>query len=136
MNVYEALKQNSFFGSFNGQNAANPESEPSPEDYREAWNAAASALADVYVAGTGDWIRENYPELADEIREADEELNALWWGDIEAFREAVTKWRDLYLRGIKLWEGRAHTPSPDIAESWHLSTQPRHPAINLLGSFK
>lgn len=74
----------------------------SPESFRQVWNEAAAAIADVYVEGTLDWIGEHHPELAEQIRQAGDEIDAFWGQDFEGFEEAVDRWRGLYLEAVRL----------------------------------
>lgn len=75
------------------------------EEFRCVWNRAAAEISDRYEEGTADFLESHHPELAREFRAARDELNDRWLAeDMSAFQEAVNRWKDLHLRGCRLFE--------------------------------
>jgi hypothetical protein len=55
-------------------------------------------IEEVYVEGTLKWVEENDPELARELREAEDELNRVWRANIDGkssileFKQALKRY--------------------------------------------
>jgi hypothetical protein len=77
--------------------------------FENTFKAAMNDLEERYLPGALDYIREDFPDLAQEIQEAEEQINQLWLiaqatgGDLEQFRQAVERWKALHLRGIRYY---------------------------------
>lgn len=78
-------------------------------DHQSVFEKADSEIDRAYIPGTLEFIREVFPELAEEIDRAEDQINQLWLKareeavDMEAFLGAVDTWRKLHLRGIRFF---------------------------------
>lgn len=85
-----------------------PEKAPA-KPFVDTFKEAMNDLEERYLPGALDFIREDFPDLAQEIQEAEKRINQLWLiaqatcGDLEHFKEAVERWKALHLRGIRFY---------------------------------
>ncbi|MFH0926827.1 MAG: hypothetical protein V1872_14550 [bacterium] len=77
--------------------------------FAEIFNKAVDAINKRYIDGTFDYINKFKPDLYQEIKEADDNMNARWKeglqgkSSIDDFREALKKWYFLNLKAIQLY---------------------------------
>jgi hypothetical protein len=85
-----------------------PEKVPA-KTFVDTFKEAMNDLEERYLPGALEFIREEFPDLAQEIQEAEDRINQLWLiaqatgGDLEQFRAAVERWKALHLRGIRFY---------------------------------
>jgi hypothetical protein len=85
-----------------------PEKVPA-KPFMDTFKEAMNDLEERYLPGALDYIRDDFPDLAQEIQEAEERINQLWLiaqatgGGMEEFRETVEQWKALHLRGIRFY---------------------------------
>jgi hypothetical protein len=84
-------------------------SEPNLGTYQAIFEQAVADLSKVYLPGTLEMIREDFPDLASKTQAVEDLINELWLkarngvGDISAFRDEVERWKNLHLMGIKIF---------------------------------
>ena len=80
---------------------------PAMEDYQTLFGKVVDDVSRAYLPGTLEMIQEDFPELAEEMQEAEDQVNDLWLrakegaGDMGAFRDAVDRWKSFHLRAIR-----------------------------------
>jgi hypothetical protein len=85
-----------------------PENVPA-KAFEDTFKEAMNDLEERYLPGALDYIREDFPDLAQEIQEAEARINQLWLiaqatgGDRGQFKEAVERWKALHLRGVRFY---------------------------------
>ena len=85
-----------------------PEKAPA-QSFVDTFKGAMIDLEERYLPGALKFIREEFPDLAQEIQEVEDRINQLWLitqkegGDLGQFQEAVDQWKTLHLRGIRFY---------------------------------
>ena len=94
---------------FPGFQRAIPDKAATLEEYQVLFEMTTSELGAIYLPGTFEMVRRDFPELAGEIQAGEDQINELWLqardgaGDMEAFRKAVVRWQTLHQRAIRFY---------------------------------
>ena len=85
--------------------------------FEVAFRKAAGDIAERYVRGTSDYVREHDPDLFRRTEEADKRMNETWAAGrqgkatIDEFRGVLRQWQLLHLDGIDLFAKHQARPS-------------------------
>jgi hypothetical protein len=69
----------------------------------------SNELAGLWQAGTRGYLEQHMPELAQEIDQAEAQLNIIWLavddgaGSLDAFKVAIEQWRQTNLKAIRIY---------------------------------
>lgn len=68
--------------------------------YEEIWNLATEEIAEIYKAGTFDFLEKKNPSLYKKIQSAEDNVNLFWAKNRNAFGMSVNFWRNLMRQAI------------------------------------
>jgi len=79
------------------------------ETPEEVFRAAVQAINKRFQPGTLEYIRDHFPEMAEEISRAFDRLNNTWgrWtpgANLEPFKRALRTWYNLHIKAIELFQ--------------------------------
>jgi hypothetical protein len=90
----------------------NVTTKPSQTDlrsYQTLFEQAVTEVSTLYLPGTLEMVREDFSDLACKTQTAEDLVNELWMkakegaGDFSAFCDAVERWKNFHLMGIKIF---------------------------------
>jgi hypothetical protein len=79
------------------------------EAYQTLFEQALADISKVYLPGTLEMVREDFPDLASKTQEVEIMINELWLkarageSNLHAFQQAVDQWKTLHMRGIQFF---------------------------------
>lgn len=77
------------------------------EECERLFKAAVKKIDEVYLDGTDEWIEENAPELSQQLKEAEDELNEVWRKNIDGkssvcdFKQALKRYFEANMKAIE-----------------------------------
>lgn len=87
--------------------------EKASDSFKKIWDSATEEIADIYTPGTFKFVEEERPALNELIKTSVDSVENYWNKDLEAFKNAVKKWKELIREAIR--EKQKDTLQKDIA---------------------
>jgi hypothetical protein len=80
------------------------------EECERLFKAAVKKIDEVYLDGTDEWIEENEPEISQELKHAEDELNEVWRRNIDGkspicdLKQALKRYFEANMKAIEGYE--------------------------------
>jgi len=67
----------------------------------EIWNSATEEIAEIYKAGTFDFLERKSPDLYEKIQSVEDNVNVFWAKNRNAFGMSINLWKRLMCQAIE-----------------------------------